>query len=262
MASQLSEMLEHLWQPPRNEMGAKIRGLNRSAPENARYYRNRGFMIYRTYYGLDSDKHWNNLLYALKQQMRLALGIYEDKELREADEDWKRGPYKNEARYMRQLNLFRDLFHLVPREDPFLLDGLDVHAIRNVCREEHSEAEEKIYGPCFSFALVADEAVLKDIARGESVIKAVGYDWDPTRYTSGWGWDRIPTHDLLNFWEMLFNADLESRGKYYWLHFDGPEKDLEKHIWAGDFSLPGPFGDCSRAQTADPETGQFRIDYQ
>ncbi|KAM0429093.1 hypothetical protein ACHAQK_011265 [Fusarium lateritium] len=262
MASQLSEMLQLLWQSPRDENGAKILGLNRYHPEHAKYYRNWGFMIYRTYHGPESDKFWDTLLYALKQQVRLAVGIYEDKKLREADHDWKYGPYKNDTRYMSQLNLFKDLFHLVPREDPLILGGLDIHAIPNICLEEHSEAKEKLYGPCWSFALVADEAVLKDIARGEFVIKAVGYDWDPTGYTSGWGWDRISTHDLLSFWEMLFNADLQSTFKYYWLDFKGPEEDLEKHIWDGDFSVSDSFGKCSRAQTAQPKTGRYRIDYQ
>ncbi|KAH7205687.1 hypothetical protein BKA60DRAFT_684898 [Fusarium oxysporum] len=151
MASPLSEMLDYLWRPPRKEPGVKSRALNRFDPENYHYYRNWGFTIYRTYYGKDSDKHWNTLL-------------------------GKQGPYKKEGRYISQLKLFKDLFRLFPREDPSLLNGLDIRGIQEVCVKEHDEAKKKTEGARFCFVLIADKAVLKGISQDQFFIKAVGYD--------------------------------------------------------------------------------------
>ncbi|KAF5000822.1 hypothetical protein FGRMN_1430 [Fusarium graminum] len=246
MAAPLSEILQYLWRPPRKEPGSKRRALNRFDPENYKYYRNWGFTIYRTYYGQDSDKHWHTLLDALRRQTHLAVGYYDDREVMESDKYWKRGPYSKEDRYMSHLKLFKELFRLFPREDPVLLDGLDIHGIREVCLKEHPDAEKRMEGAEFCFALVADEAVLNGISHGEFFIKAVGYDW--TESDGGWGWDRLRTGDLLDLWEMLFVTDFEGRSKYYSMNYDGPEEELEKNVWLGDFALP-LFGECSRVGT-------------
>jgi hypothetical protein len=257
MASPLSEMLDYLWRPPRKEPGVKSRALNRFDPENYHYYRNWGFTIYRTYYGEDSDKHWNTLLGALRQQTRLAIGYYDDTEVMENDKYWKQGPYKKEGRYMSQLKLFKDLFRLFPREDPSLLDGLDIRGIREVCLKEHDEAKKKMEGARFCFVLVADKAVLKGISQDQFFIKAVGYDWTETE--GGWGWDRLRTGDLLDLWEMLFISHEEGRSKYYDMRYDKPEEDLERNVWLGDFALPF-FGECSQVATVVPRPSRSSVD--
>ncbi|KAF5237971.1 hypothetical protein FOXYS1_15553 [Fusarium oxysporum] len=244
MASPLSEMLDYLWKPPRNEPAVKSRALNRFDVENFKYYRNWGFTIYRTYYGQSSDKHWNTLLNALRQQTRLAVGYYDDKDIMENDKYWKQGPYKKEGRYMAQLDLFKELFHLFPRDDLSLLDGLDIRGIREVCLKEHAEAKKRMEGARFCFALVADEA-------------AVGYDW--TKTEGGWGWDRLRTGDLLDLWEMLLISHAESRSKYYDMRYDTLEEDLERNVWLGDFGLPF-FGDCSRVDTVLPKAIHSSVD--
>ncbi|KAL7755297.1 hypothetical protein ACKLNR_015054 [Fusarium oxysporum f. sp. zingiberi] len=257
MAAPLSEMLAFLWRPPRKEPGVKSRPLNRFDPENHHYYRNWGFTIYRTYYGEDSDKHWNTLLGALRQQTRLAVGYYDDPEVMEEDKYWKQGPYKKEGRYISQLNLFKDLFRLFPREDPSLLDGLDIGGIREVCLKEHAEAEKKMEGARFCFVLVADEAVLKGISQNQFFIKAVGYDWTETE--GGWGWDRLRTGDLLDLWEMLLVSHEEGRSKYYSMRYDEPEEYLERNIWLGDFGLPF-FGKFSQIVTEGPKPPRSSVD--
>ncbi|KAM5521707.1 hypothetical protein FOXYSP1_15598 [Fusarium oxysporum f. sp. phaseoli] len=257
MASPLSEMLDYLWKPPRKSPAVKSRALNRFDIENFKYYRNWGFTIYRTYYGQSSDKHWNTLLNALRQQTRLAVGYYDDKDIMENDKYWKQGPYKKEGRYMAQLELFKELFHLFPREDPSLLDGLDIRGIREVCLKDHAEAEKRMEGARFCFALVADEAVLKGILQNQFFIKAVGYDWTETE--GGWGWDRLRTGDLLDLWEMLLISHKESRSKYYDMGYDTLEEDLERNVWLGDFGLPF-FGDCSRVDTVLPKAIRSSVD--
>ncbi|RBR26164.1 uncharacterized protein FIESC28_01055 [Fusarium coffeatum] len=89
----------------------------------------------------------------------------------------------------------------------------------------------------FDFVLLADKAVLMDLARGEYIVKAVSLLWNGH---SGWGWMRIPTGYLLDLWTYLMwnsrTADC--------LHFLESEEDLEDHIWAGDAALDCT-GDCS-----------------
>ncbi|KAJ4252462.1 hypothetical protein NW762_011063 [Fusarium torreyae] len=257
----ISELIDFVWKPPR-QPGVVRRPLDRTLPENSKYFRNWGFTVYRTYYGPESDKHWNILLDLMRQQTLLALGYHEDESLWENDHKWEVGWYKSKAAYLSQLNQFKNLFRLDAREDASLLDGLDIASVRELCLKEHSEAEEKLTGAAeFCFVLVADEAVLRDIAREEFVIKAVGYDW--VQKEGGWGWVRLHTHDLLELWEMLLLSQLLDINKYHDLGFDEPEGKLEKYIWPGDMSLP-PLADCSQVQTANPSTpaerARFRFD--
>jgi hypothetical protein len=175
----------------------------------------------------------------------------------ENDKDWKRGPYSKEARYMSHVKLFQELFRLFPREDPVLLDGLSIDGIREVCLKEHPDAKKNMEGAEFCFALVADEAVLKGISQDKYFIKAVGYDW--TESDGGWGWDRLQTCQLLDLWEMLFVTDFQGRSKYYDMDHDGPEEELENHVWHGDFSLPF-FGNCSEVKDLRPRDRRSSID--
>ncbi|TVY67775.1 hypothetical protein Focb16_v003039 [Fusarium oxysporum f. sp. cubense] len=115
-------------------------------------------------------------------------------------------------------------------------------------------------GAKFCFALLVDKAVLDGIARNEFVVKAVGYDWDRIDHGGwGWGWVRLETGRLLELWEALLLADLQSTYKYYWMRCDGPESDLETDIWTGDWQLPS-LDDYSKVQTATEESS-FRFDY-
>ncbi|ENH73460.1 hypothetical protein FOC1_g10008951 [Fusarium oxysporum f. sp. cubense race 1] len=210
----IEELIEHIWSPPR---GVKLQHKSRNHPDNLQYYRHWGFTIYRTHYSPETDRHWNMLLNSLKKQTILAFGYFEGK--RDIDES--------------DVQLLKDLFHLEAREDASLLKGLDIRGVRELCRDEDWETERAMAGYLYEFVLVADESVLKDIANGESVVKAVSLSW--SEGFSGWGWMRIPTSYLLDLWMLLSR---HSFGTESVISFNGPEKDLDTYVWPGDVSLP------------------------
>ncbi|KAF4331800.1 hypothetical protein FBEOM_14431 [Fusarium beomiforme] len=131
--------------------------------------------------------------------------------------------------------------------------------IREVCLKELPEAGQNTEGANSCFALVADEAVLKDIARGIFVIKVVGYDWNEGRASRGWV--RIPTGDVLRLWESLLFCDATDSDMYDEIHFEMSEPDLERYIWQG---VPSMYttGDCSEAQTAQLKNRPQRIRFR
>ncbi|KAH7191805.1 uncharacterized protein B0J16DRAFT_331785 [Fusarium flagelliforme] len=254
----LSEMIDKVFCPPRLVRGEK-RGIHaRTLPENFKYYKYWGFTIYRTYYGPDSDGHWETLLGALKQQTRLSFGCYETEKYRSQDRAWCNGRYGHGADYDRELSIFKDLFRLFPREDRSLLSGLSIEGIRDLCIQEQSQAEEKMAGADFNFVLVADEAVFKDIAREVFVVKALGYDWDPTRGRTCWM--RVSTASLLNLWGMLLESELLDIGKYYTFRYEGSKEDLKSQLWDGNPTAPY-FEDCTEAGTAQREIGAERFTF-
>ncbi|CZS82909.1 unnamed protein product [Fusarium graminearum] len=117
----------------------------------------------------------------MTQQTRLALGYHTRDEVREDDKRWGFPPHNDVDAYLDKIEIMKNIFCLFPREDPNLLTGLDIAGIRKFCLEEAEQAqsEKNMVGTCFNFVLVADEAILKDIANNEFVIKVVGYDWCP-----------------------------------------------------------------------------------
>ncbi|KAH7190888.1 hypothetical protein DER44DRAFT_796140 [Fusarium oxysporum] len=262
MPAEISEILDLLWNPPRKrDRHPEMPSPNRFRPEDFSHYKNWGFAIYRTYYGPESDHSWSVLLQALRQQTPLSIGYYESdnaEKVWKRDINWHHGYYKKRENYLASVDIFKSLFRLFPHEDPSHLEGLDINGIREVCRKQHHEAEQKMAGAQFCFALVADKAVLNGIARNEFVVKAVGYDWDRIDH-GGWGWVRLKTGCLLELWEALLLADLQSTNKYYQMECNGPESDLETKIWLGNMSLPG-FHVYSEVQTAT-EKSRFRFDY-
>ncbi|KAH6988454.1 hypothetical protein EDB80DRAFT_865436 [Ilyonectria destructans] len=246
MAS-VSDMIELVWQSPRTEPGAKRLQIDRTLQESFRYYNNWGFTIYRTYYSPESDEHWDMLLDALKRQTYLALGYFKDKEQYEYDVERRKsrswfGIYQHQDEYMADLKRLKELFHLDPRQDPSLLSGLDIPQLREVCLSEQPKAGEKMAGRHFRFVLVADEAVLKDIDRGEFIVKAVAYTWEEGG--DYWGWMRIPTGSLLELWHSLMMSEFNPHRV---LRFDGPEEDLDEYIWPGDDAAL-PTGGCSEVR--------------
>ncbi|WZH47230.1 uncharacterized protein QYS62_008374 [Fusarium acuminatum] len=238
MSGVIEQMIDYVWRFPR---GTKLEPGGRENPDNHQHYRKWGFTIYRTYYGKESDEHWQSLLYSLRHQTKLAFGTYEDDA--ETDQDDRRR--------------LQELFYLDVREDPSVLDGLDVRGLREFCNAESLKETEVIERAnmklrvstrpqesqsmadhLFDFVLLADEAVLKDIGRGESVVKAVSLSWDGYM---GYGWVRIPSGYLLDFWTyLMWNDDRLERC----LSFRGSEEDLADQIWPGDMALHGT-GKCS-----------------
>jgi hypothetical protein len=173
MSNVIKQMIRQVWRTPR---GTKLGPKGRMNPDNFQYYRKWGFTIYCTYYGKESDEHWQTLLYALRHQTKLALGAFEDDE--DTDQDDRRR--------------IQELFYLDVREDPLVLDGLDVRGLREFCNAEklkETEVIEKGHRKLrvstrphesramadylFDFILLANKAVLKDIKKGEFIIKAV-----------------------------------------------------------------------------------------
>ncbi|KAM0227736.1 hypothetical protein ACHAPO_011304 [Fusarium lateritium] len=237
MSDVINQMIDYVWGIPR---GTKVEPGGRKNPDNHQHYRKWGFTIYRTYYGKKSDENWQSLLYSLRHQTKLAFGTYEDDE--ETDEDDRRK--------------IQELFHLDTREDPLVLDGLDVRGLREFCNAEKLKETEVIQRGnmklrvstrpregqamadfLFNFVLLADEAILKDIERGEFVVKAVSLLW---HNDSGWGWMRIPTGYLLDLWMFLMWHDDRTE---YCFDFRGSEENLENHIW-WDTQVDGT-GECS-----------------
>ncbi|KAM5348615.1 hypothetical protein ACJ41O_008439 [Fusarium nematophilum] len=177
-----SEMMKLMWKPPRTEPGVKRWALDRKLPENFKYYGNWGFTIYRTYYSPESDEHWEMLLDSLKRQTMLALGYCESEDqytfdLKRREYHYGSRYYQSEDEYRVDLEQLKKLFHLDPREDASLLGGLDVRQLREVCLSEPPNEQKTMAGKIFRYVLVADESVLKDIAEGEFVVKAVAYNW-------------------------------------------------------------------------------------
>jgi hypothetical protein len=231
MSGVIEQMIDEVWCFPR---GTKVEPGGRKNPDNHQHYRKWGFTIYRTYYGKESDKHWQSLLYSLRHQTKLAFGTFEDD--MDTDQDDRRQ--------------VQELFQLEVRDDSSLLDGLDVRGLREFCNAELlKETQEVEKGHhrlrvttrprenqamadyLFGFVLLADEAVLKDLARGEYIVKAVSLQWNGN---TGWGWVRIPTGYLLELWTyLMWHDDRLDRC----LSFYGSEEDLADQVWPGDMAL-------------------------
>ncbi|KAH7195291.1 hypothetical protein DER44DRAFT_843291 [Fusarium oxysporum] len=207
-------MMSVVWQIPR---GTNLAPGGRKNPDNFHHYRKWGFTILRTYYGEESDEHWQALLYSLRHQTKLAFGAFEVDE--ETDQD--------------DMRRVQELFYLDVREDPSLLDGLDVRGLREFCNAEKlRETESRAMADyLFSYVLLADEAVLKDIEKGEFIVKAISLSWDGH---SGYGWVRIPTGYLLELWTFLMWNKYRTE---FCISFWGSEEDLADSVWPGDVGL-------------------------
>ncbi|KAF5624782.1 uncharacterized protein FTJAE_10128 [Fusarium tjaetaba] len=247
MSHIIKQMIDEVWSFPR---GTKLEPGGRKNPDNFRHYRKWGFTIYRTCYGKESEKHWQALLYSLRHQTKLAFGAFEDEE--ETDQD--------------DMRRVQELFHLDVRENPSNLDGLDVRRLRDFCNAEKlKETEVKastkyrvstrphggraMANYVFKFVLLADEAVLTDIGKGEFVVKAISLSLDGN---SGWGWMRIPTGYLLELWIFLMWNKHRTESC---LRCHGPEVDLEESIWPGDMALLDT-GRCSEIRDWPYYSGQ------
>ncbi|KAJ4136530.1 hypothetical protein NW768_004146 [Fusarium equiseti] len=233
MAETIDEMIDNVYQYPR---GTKVEKGGRKNPNNFHHFRKWGFTIYRTYYG--NNEAWEVLLYSLRHQTKLAFGAYDEGAELEYDIDPD------------DIQQLKNLFHLEVRENPSQLAGLDVRGLREFCRAERSREKEVIETPhrrtfkttrpretqgmgdwLFDYVLLADEAVLRDVAKGEHIVKAVSFKWKDGAFDSTWGWMRIPTGYLLELWHHLMFNDLRTE---HALSFHGDEEELEDLIWAGD----------------------------
>lgn len=227
--SLIKEMISNTHRPTRSNV------IKRTGPKEHKW----GFTIYRAYYGEESEEAWQMLLYSLRHQTKLAFGAY----AKGADIEHDVNPD--------DVQRLKDLFTLEVREDPSL-ERLDIRGLRDFCRAELSR-EIEIVGTGikksfkttrpretqgmadweFDYVLLADEAVLKDVARGEPVVKAVSFKWQDGKFDSTWGWMRIPTGYLLELWQHLMLNDSRTEQALY---FDGDEEELENLIWAGDMA--------------------------
>ncbi|KAI1014458.1 hypothetical protein LB504_012237, partial [Fusarium proliferatum] len=215
VAKMIEEMVELIskWYPP---LPPAMQQIESKDPNVLQYYQQWGFDIYRTYYGPGSDEAWNTFLYALKHQTRLAFGLYDGQE--DADQ--------------RHVDILKDLFYLNARADKSLLEGLDVHGIREFCQNENTDKDRVMSGSTHQYVLLADESVLKDVSEREFVVKAVSQDWKLGH--PGWGWMRIPTGYLLDLWQLLM---LNSMRTEFAIDFDGPEEDVGYYVWPGDMAV-------------------------
>ncbi|KAF5565395.1 hypothetical protein FNAPI_1710 [Fusarium napiforme] len=257
------EMIDMLWQPPSTRQGRIIRKakLDKTLPENSKYYGHWGYTIYRTHYTPGSDKQWDTLLDALKRQTMLAVGYYQDMPFEDELMHQRAGVlpktwyYESQKQYSDDIKRIKDLFHLDIREDPSF-DGLGVNEIREMCLRDRPETEQAMAGRRFKFVLLADKSVFEAMERGEFVVKAVSYDWEDG--WNNWGWMRIPTGYLLALWHSLMRKD----GKYHTvLSFDDPEEELEEYIWPGAWDTD-PTSECSEIRDCIHYTNQKYIGNQ
>lgn len=239
MGDLIENMVGYVWPPPRKfkkEPGGK------KDPNNWLKW---GFTIYRTYYGEEYDEAWQMLLHSLRHQTKLAFGRFEGRKDTNQDD----------------VQRLKDLFRLDVREDASVLDNLDVRGLRKFCNSEKDKLihindrgwrhikttlwlpeDEGMAEYVFEFVLLADEVVLRDIAGGEFIVKAVSMRWREGHST--FGWMRVPTGYLLDLWMILMlNDDRTERA----LSFRGPESELDYHIWPGDTALHNT-GACSEVR--------------
>ncbi|KAF5697879.1 hypothetical protein FGLOB1_12452 [Fusarium globosum] len=247
------EMIDMLWQPPSTRVGSgrRMQKLDRTLPENSKYYGHWGYTIYRTHYSRESDKQWDALLDALKRQTMLAVGYYQDEHFevelmhQRADLLPKAWYYSSQKEYSDDVKRIKDLFYLDIRQDPSL-DGLGVQELREVCLRDRPDEEEAMAGRLFNFVLFADKAVFEAMERGEFVVKAMSYDW--REGWNNWGWMRIPTGYLLVLWQSLMGKD----DNYHTvLSFKGPEEDLEDYTWCDGWNAD-PTNKCSEIRMEMP----------
>ncbi|RKL14552.1 hypothetical protein BFJ70_g15711 [Fusarium oxysporum] len=108
-----------------------INGLKSTGPRDRKW----GYTIYRAYYGKESDKAWQTLLYYLRHQTKLAFGAYAKGALVE---------HNVNPDYIQRL---KDLFSLDIREDPSLFDGIDIRGLRKFVKNEKEEQIEIVKRP-------------------------------------------------------------------------------------------------------------------
>ncbi|WXC67209.1 hypothetical protein SNK03_012987 [Fusarium graminearum] len=201
-----------------------------------------GFTIYRTYCGEESDDAWQMLLYSLRQQTKLAFGAF-------APDNHKEIGFEEEIK-QDDIQRLKDLFSLDVREDPALFDGFDIPRLREFAKKEKEDRTQIINVGAhrrkgiwpkgvrgmadwvFDYVLLADESVLKDVDRGEFIVKAVSVLWREGH--TPWGWMRIPTGYLVELWHHIILHEDRTENA---LSFDGDEEELENFIWAGDGAL-------------------------
>ncbi|KAK7420696.1 hypothetical protein QQZ08_010277 [Neonectria magnoliae] len=97
-----------------------------------------GFTIYRTHY---SPEHWDMLLDDLKRQTDMGAAYY-------------LGFYQNQDEYRDDLKRLKKLFRLDPRQDPSLLDGLDIRQLREAYLNEHPTGK-RLWQDAFSATLLS-----------------------------------------------------------------------------------------------------------
>jgi hypothetical protein len=234
MSDIIKETMDEVWQIRR---GTELAPGGRKNPDNFHHYREWGFTIYRTYYSEGSDKHWKTLVYSLKHQTKLAFGAFEDDG--ETDQE--------------DMRRVQELFHLDVREDPSRLDSLDTRGLREFCNAEILKETELVdkgnrklrvstrphesramADYLFHYVLLADEAVLKGIEKGISIVKAISLSWCDGH--SGYGWARIPTGYLLELWTFLMWNKYRTE---FCISFRGSEEGLADSVWPGDDGLDG-----------------------
>ena len=231
-------------------------------PSKVQCYMYWGFTIYRTHYGPGSDKQWEELLDCLNRQMSLALGYFraqewEDEVLWQKDGHCDPTEYcKSGDEYLGYLKKLDDLFYIDTREDPSL-DGLGVRDIREVCCRNPPETEEGMAGFLSRYVLLADKDVFQAMENGEYIIKVVSYDWRES--CNYWGWMRIPTGYLLDFWHAIMRNQDNPNSI---VRFNGPEEDLNEYVWPSSIDLFDT-GDCSEVRSGVHYEGQrtrFKLD--
>ncbi|EWG55824.1 hypothetical protein FVEG_13768 [Fusarium verticillioides 7600] len=95
------------------------------------------------------------------QQTRLSLGYFED---------------QDDVNH-RDVLLPKDLFHLDVRDNASLLDALDIRGLRELFQREGVGGKRATADRLWDFVLVANEYVLKDVATGVFIAKAVSLGW-------------------------------------------------------------------------------------
>lgn len=166
------------------------------------YYRNWGFTVYRTAYNPSLDQVWQALIEKIHAQVADGVNAYCGEE---GDQ-----PRRH----------LISLFRLDPRSDLDLLKDADMDRVRHIYRESAGGApmhgEEQT---CFRLFPLADEEVLTGVPKSQFQIKCVQADYKAADYVPRntpmggqryFGWMKMTTRGLLDFWSLLRVRNLES----------------------------------------------------
>ncbi|XEV01128.1 hypothetical protein FSHL1_006415 [Fusarium sambucinum] len=171
-----------------------------------------GFTIYRTYYGVGSDRQWENLIATARRGVLAKLIEVVGEQNRDETEE------------------VASWFYLDARSDIDLLDGVDFQTTRKLYNNQ-TGTHLPVDG--VHVFLIADEEALGSADKGRYFLKAVDADAsgletendDGTEEPKYWGWMRIGSDQLQELW------GINPRYNMLWAV---NEAELHELVWEGN----------------------------
>lgn len=184
MPTTFQRLVHRTWRPPFN--------VDILPFDHDRHYKQWGFVIYRTYYGPESDQQWTMLIKHISTTVLAGLRKYQDQ-----GEDPK------------AVSILSANFKLDARSDPTALNGLTMDQVSQLYCDEVGgsflEMRDSLI-PDHRILLLADEEVLNNVDTGVvRVVQAAPIeDADPECH---YQWMRLWVGLLIQFWVDLENSE-------------------------------------------------------